>query len=773
MPQIDVLLKAKADLSALSQVEHAVEKMSDHVSEIGLKIGVGMLGARSAAKLVEEEFKHVVEAIDEIPGIPEDTIESIHQAKYAIKEARDVIDGWIAEGISAFTQMGQGLGYLAGMLIYGKDAAVDAYTETAKAAEDYDRVMRQAKTSARELAAAEKDLAEVEKSLHALHAAGAKERQVGETTGERINRLTGEAAAAQSAALGYKGTGDKDKDDTERARLMTDALNTRAELRSAMLALTEKETALAEKQNKAAFDALTTDQKIASLQGTISANHAFAAKMDSADGVQRERKLEAQKAEFEATEKLDVILKQSAEDRKKADADALDALDKRAQRLKEERAIAVQRGDKVEANRLLEQERDTLKQIVAAYTSIAEHSTTPKEKEEALARAANAKKDLGDTGNKTSKIEQARQGFSNLSKPEDHFQSAGEGAQGAALEYMTKVGTVGDQTARGLSTVFSGVANGLQSAMTGLINKTMTWKQALGSIWSGFATSMLQAFTQMVAEYAVKKSAMFVVDVAFAAKGLALSAASAAKSLLMWLPSAIAASISSWGIAAALGLAAVVAVVAASGGFASGGYTADGQKNEVAGVVHKGEWVAPKWMVEDPNYAGTIAALEAGRQGQPGYQGGGFIMQYLGGKGTFRQQLGTYLGNGFIPSQLLSKNQNNFQKKWNLLSGTQLYGEQKGPVSAITGMPVADSYSPGVPRAEYQPNTAGGASGGDSSSSSFGGGSGGGSGGSAGSDGQRPTVNILMDKQEFARMMQEQSGSWFEQMHAAQMRKNA
>jgi len=32
-------------------------------------------------------------------------------------------------------------------------------------------------------------------------------------------------------------------------------------------------------------------------------------------------------------------------------------------------------------------------------------------------------------------------------------------------------------------------------------------------------------------------------------------------------------------------------------GFASGGYTGDGGSSQVAGVVHKWEWVAPKWMV--------------------------------------------------------------------------------------------------------------------------------------------------------------------------------
>lgn len=33
-------------------------------------------------------------------------------------------------------------------------------------------------------------------------------------------------------------------------------------------------------------------------------------------------------------------------------------------------------------------------------------------------------------------------------------------------------------------------------------------------------------------------------------------------------------------------------------GFATGGFTGAGPKNQVAGLVHKGEWVAPKWMVQ-------------------------------------------------------------------------------------------------------------------------------------------------------------------------------
>lgn len=62
--------------------------------------------------------------------------------------------------------------------------------------------------------------------------------------------------------------------------------------------------------------------------------------------------------------------------------------------------------------------------------------------------------------------------------------------------------------------------------------------------------------------------------------------------------------------------------------FAKGGYTGKGSGNKdetgykVAGVVHEGEYVVPKWMVESPKYSGTIASLESARTGA--YADGGF-----------------------------------------------------------------------------------------------------------------------------------------------------
>ncbi|GEM_PF-4217408 len=51
-----------------------------------------------------------------------------------------------------------------------------------------------------------------------------------------------------------------------------------------------------------------------------------------------------------------------------------------------------------------------------------------------------------------------------------------------------------------------------------------------------------------------------------------------------------------------------------------GGYTGSGRANEIAGVVHKGEYVVPKWMVE--RYPELIANLEVLRRG---YQEGGLV----------------------------------------------------------------------------------------------------------------------------------------------------
>lgn len=74
------------------------------------------------------------------------------------------------------------------------------------------------------------------------------------------------------------------------------------------------------------------------------------------------------------------------------------------------------------------------------------------------------------------------------------------------------------------------------------------------------------------------------------------------------------------GIAVAQGLANVARINGI--GFAEGGYTGSGGKYEPAGVVHKGEWVAPQRVVNSPAAQPHLMALESMRKG---YADGGFV----------------------------------------------------------------------------------------------------------------------------------------------------
>lgn len=68
---------------------------------------------------------------------------------------------------------------------------------------------------------------------------------------------------------------------------------------------------------------------------------------------------------------------------------------------------------------------------------------------------------------------------------------------------------------------------------------------------------------------------------------------------------------------------ATIKKLAASSGFAEGGYTGDGGKHEPAGVVHRGEYVVPQKIVRNPQYSGVIAGLERARIS--GYAQGGLV----------------------------------------------------------------------------------------------------------------------------------------------------
>lgn len=65
-------------------------------------------------------------------------------------------------------------------------------------------------------------------------------------------------------------------------------------------------------------------------------------------------------------------------------------------------------------------------------------------------------------------------------------------------------------------------------------------------------------------------------------------------------------------------------------GFSEGGYTGKGERLEVAGVVHKGEYVVPQPELRDPQVASMVASIESKRRARtsknalPGFAEGGY-----------------------------------------------------------------------------------------------------------------------------------------------------
>jgi hypothetical protein len=279
-----------------------------------------------------------------------------------------------------------------------------------------------------------------------------------------------------------------------------------------------------------------------------------------------------------------------------------------------------------------------------------------------------------------------------FSDPSKHYQSAASGLSGSLLGQINEIGTWGDQIERTFTKVGASIRTSLGSAFSDMLLKGGSFTSKLKSLWNSVVTNFVQAGAQMVADWAFQHTIMAAWSAMFHTKDLTLHETTEAsktsvtavgtgtrillgiKEGMVWLwqagVKAMTALASIPYVGPVLAIAALAAIlgtgIKAMKGFESGGYTERGKRTEVAGVTHKGEWVAPNWQVDHPVYGPIISALEEGRIG--GYAMGGFVKKMTGWK-TWGQSLGS----GGLPSWALPGTKK-FQTKWNLLDGTSLYG---------------------------------------------------------------------------------------------------
>ncbi len=191
----------------------------------------------------------------------------------------------------------------------------------------------------------------------------------------------------------------------------------------------------------------------------------------------------------------------------------------------------------------------------------------------------------------------------------------------ALMDFYTNAGTVAEQLHEQIGNISSALTTSISAGIEGLINRTKDWGDALRDIGSSIVSSLIKSFADMAASWVMTHVIMKGVSLAWSAfsdmmhaKDVATTTAAESAKGAAAAPTATLISISTLGLAAVIGGAAVIsalATVAAMGGFSEGGYTGDGGKYDLAGVVHRGEFVIPADVVSGLGGAKGVEAMLA------------------------------------------------------------------------------------------------------------------------------------------------------------------
>lgn len=187
-------------------------------------------------------------------------------------------------------------------------------------------------------------------------------------------------------------------------------------------------------------------------------------------------------------------------------------------------------------------------------------------------------------------------------------------------EIVDSFGTVAEQIADGFRNVIGTAVGSITDGITGLIMRTKTWGQALAEIGTSILTGIVRALVGIGVQWVATQILMATVGKAIMGASVAAAVPFAAASSAIWAAPATLATIATYGSAAAAApgfITSASAITTASAvsqslvGFESGGWTGSGRRSDIAGLVHREEFV-----VNAPTVARVgLPALEAMQSG--------------------------------------------------------------------------------------------------------------------------------------------------------------
>lgn len=203
----------------------------------------------------------------------------------------------------------------------------------------------------------------------------------------------------------------------------------------------------------------------------------------------------------------------------------------------------------------------------------------------------------------------------------------GGGMMAGMQESLMQLGTAASNAGAVVSNTLGAAFSTIGDQVAKLILGTVTWGEALANIGRNILTQLVQSMVQFFVNLIARQILTAVV-------GSTIAATQAAAMASAWAGPAVLASIASYGAAAEVGPAAVTAALASApaiaslgavAGYEQGGWTGPGPRDEVAGVVHRGEFVVPADVVDRVGLGrleGLMESPAAGASG-PAVAGGG------------------------------------------------------------------------------------------------------------------------------------------------------